>query len=268
MIESKNERRGREGATQRVPRNAAGYTLWNLPNLFHPELHPLLEALGYVAGYMVYRWQRARYGDVLGEDRRWLVIAAAAVGALLGARALGLLEQAPRVGLHWDEVWQAGGKTVVGGLLGGWLGVETVKKLAGVSARTGDLFAVPLCVGIAVGRLGCFFAGLADDTYGTATTLPWGVDFGDGVRRHPTQLYEFVFLVVLAWVLWRFQRRPHVEGQVFRLFLAAYLGWRLVVDFIKPQPMVAGMNWIQWACVAGLVVLVVAEGRRRREMTA
>jgi phosphatidylglycerol---prolipoprotein diacylglyceryl transferase len=124
------------------------------------------------------------------------------------------------------------------------------------------LFAVPLCVGIAIGRLGCFFAGLADDTYGKATTLPWGVDFGDGVRRHPTQLYEFLFLAVLACVLWRWEKRPHGEGQVFRGFMAAYLGWRLVIDFLKPQPLVAGMNWIQWACVVGLVVLAVGESRR------
>jgi prolipoprotein diacylglyceryltransferase len=235
-----------------------------LLSIFHPELHPLFEAAGYAAGFAVYRWERARRGDALTDERRWVVIAAAAVGALVGARALGLLEQAPRLGLHWSQVMQPGGKTIVGGLLGGWAAVELAKKVAGVRSRTGDLFAVPLCVGIAVGRLGCFFAGLADDTYGKVTTLPWGVDFGDGVRRHPTQLYEFLFLMVLAVALWRWQRRPHVEGQVFRGFLAAYLGWRLVEDFLKPQPVVAGMNWIQWACVVGLVALAVGEWRRRR----
>jgi prolipoprotein diacylglyceryltransferase len=213
----------------------------------------------------VYKWQRARQGDALNDERRWLVIAAAAVCALLGARFLGLLEQAPKMGLHWSQVLQPGGKTIVGGLLGGWLGVEVVKKLVGVRSRTGDLFAVPLCVGIAIGRIGCFFAGLADDTYGKATTLPWGVDFGDGVHRHPTQLYEFVFLSLLAWWLWRWERRPHVEGQVFRGFMAGYLGWRLAIDFLKPQPVVDGMNWIQWACVVGLVALGVGEWRRRKQ---
>lgn len=235
--------------------------------MFHPELHPLFEALGYAGGFAVYKWQRAEQGDALSDERRWMVIAAAAVGALVGARALGLLEQTPRVGLHWNELLQPGGKTIVGGLLGGWAGVELVKRVMGVRSRTGDLFALPLCVGIAIGRLGCFFAGLADDTYGVATTLPWGVDFGDGVRRHPTQLYEFLFLIMLAAVLWWWQRRPHGEGHVFRGFMAAYLGWRLVIDFIKPQPLVGGMNWIQWACVAGLVVLGVSEVRERAEAT-
>jgi len=260
--------RGCRSSWNDVRRSEFGrYTRWNLPKLFHPELHPLFEALGYVGGYLVYRWQRTRFGDGLSDEHRWVVIAAAAVGALIGARALGLLEQAPQMGLHWSEVLQPGGKTVVGGLLGGWLGVEVAKRAMGVRWRTGDLFAVPICAGIAMGRLGCFFAGLADDTYGTATTLPWGVDFGDGVRRHPTQLYEFLFLAVLAWVLWRWQNRPHQEGQVFRGFMAAYLGWRLVIDFLKPQPLVAGMNWIQWACVTGLLVLGVGELRRRREMS-
>ncbi|MES2392766.1 MAG: prolipoprotein diacylglyceryl transferase family protein, partial [Acidobacteriota bacterium] len=128
---------------------------------------------------------------------------------------------------HWQQLVQPGGKTIVGGLLGGWMGVELVKALRGVKGRTGDLFAVPLCVGIAVGRLGCFFAGLADDTYGVATSLPWGVDFGDGVRRHPTQIYEFLFLCGLALVLAKWMKRPHAEGVVFRGFMAAYLGWRL-----------------------------------------
>src|ERR1700722_7369846 len=201
--------------------------------IFHPELHPVLEASGYVAGYLVFRWERAKSGDALKDEHRWAVIAAAAVGALIGSRALGLLEQAPAMGLHWSDWVQPGGKTVVGGLLGGWLAVELLKLMMRVRTRTGDLFAVPLCVGIAVGRLGCFFAGLADDTYGVAMKLPWGVDFGDGVRRHPTQLYEFLFLTVLAVVLWKWQQRPHAGVSFFVGFLAAFFLWRLGFVFLS-----------------------------------
>lgn len=211
-----------------------------------------------MGGYLVFRWERAKSGDALKDEHRWAVIAAAAVGALIGSRVLGLLEQAPAMGLHWSDWVRPGGKTIVGGLLGGWLAVEVLKLCLHVRARSGDLFAVPLCVGIAIGRLGCFFAGLADDTYGVATKLPWGVDFGDGVKRHPTQLYEFLFLAVLAVVLWKWQKRPHAEGTIFRGFLAAYLGWRLAIDFLKPQPLIAGMNAIQWACVAGLIALLLS----------
>ena len=82
-------------------------------------------------------------------------------------------------------------------------GVEIAKRAAGVTASTGDAFVVPLAVGIAIGRMGCFVAGLHDDTYGNATTLPWGVDFGDGVARHPTQLYDIAFVCAAALVLVR-----------------------------------------------------------------
>ena len=101
--------------------------------------------------------------------------------------------------------------------------------------------------------MGCFLTGLSDDTYGTPTALPWGIDFGDGIPRHPTQLYEIAFLAVLAAALaWR-ARRPYARGDLFKLFMVGYLGWRLAVDFIKPaHATLLGMNPIQLACVAGL----------------
>jgi phosphatidylglycerol:prolipoprotein diacylglycerol transferase len=223
----------------------------------HPGLHPVFEALAYAVGYAFYKLLRARNGDALNEERRWLIIAATAMGALAGSRILGLLEQAPRVGFHWQSLLVPGGKTIVGGLLGGWLAVEIAKPLLDIHTRTGDLFAIPLCLGIAIGRIGCFLAGLADDTYGKPTSLPWAIDFGDGIPRHPTQLYEIAFLLLLAAVLYWLSRRPHGNGALFRVFMAAYLTWRLLIDFIKPQPLLHGMNVIQWACVAGLMALAI-----------
>ena len=235
----------------------------------HPALHTVFETLAYAVGYAVYRRSRSRSGDILDDDRRWLIIAAAAVGALLGSRILGLLEQAPKLHLTWSSLLLPGGKTIVGGLLGGWVAVELIKRLRGIQSRTGDLFAVPLCIGIAIGRIGCFLAGLADDTYGTPTSVPWAIDFGDGIPRHPTQLYEIAFLLVLALVLHRYNQRPHREGLTFRLFLPAYLSWRFLIDFIKPQPIVFGLNLIQWSCLAGLIALfpdIVSIVRPRRVM--
>jgi phosphatidylglycerol:prolipoprotein diacylglycerol transferase len=232
-----------------------------LLNIFHPELHPLLETLGYVGGYAYYRRERVRRGDLLNDERRWSVIASAAVGGLLGSRFFGVLEQLPTPGFHWQQLFAiaGGGKTIVGGLLGGWCGVELMKLFSGIRSRTGDLFAVPLCLGIAIGRIGCFFAGLADDTYGKPTTLSWGVNFGDGIPRHPTQLYEILFLAILGGTLYRWNARPHVEGRIFRAFLAAYLTWRFFIDFLKPQPLAHGLNIIQWVCIVGLALLTASE---------
>jgi prolipoprotein diacylglyceryltransferase len=231
----------------------------------HPVWHPVFETLAYAVGYAVFRRIRERQGDVVAEPQRWTVLAAAAVGALLGSRLLGLAEQGPiveaawRTGHMWQLVFSPGGKTIVGGLLGGWLGVEIVKRFNGIHRRTGDLFALPLCVGIAVGRIGCFIAGLADDTYGKPTTLPWAVDLGDGIGRHPVQIYEIIFLIILGTLISTRAKLP--EGARFRIFLGGYLAWRLVIDFLKPQPLIHGLNLIQWSCVSGVVVLILDEFR-------
>jgi prolipoprotein diacylglyceryltransferase len=231
----------------------------------HPAWHPVFETLAYAAGFATYRWMRSSRGDTLPEPQRWTVIAAAAIGALAGARLLGIAEQWPTVLTAWRAhqipalLIAPGGKTIVGGLLGGWFAVEAVKLVTGIRTRTGDLFAVPLCVGIAVGRIGCFVAGLADDTYGKPTSLPWAVDLGDGIGRHPVQIYEIVFLVLVGIFLG--SKRQWREGARFRIFMGSYLGWRFLIDFIKPQPLVAGLNLIQWSCLAGIAVLIVDEVR-------
>jgi phosphatidylglycerol---prolipoprotein diacylglyceryl transferase len=223
----------------------------------HPELHPVFEGLGYLLGFAAYKQASRASGDILNGQQRWKVIAAAIVGAVVGSRLLGLLVQMPfRLFTFSQLLTPDGGKTIVGGLLGGWLGVEITKKLSAIQTRTGDLFAIPLCIGIAVGRIGCLLAGLADDTYGKPTSLPWGVNFGDGIARHPTQAYEILFLALLALALYYRQRLPHSDGAIFRGFMTTYLSWRLLIDFLKPEPLVVGLSIIQWACVIGLVLLI------------
>ena len=219
------------------------------------SLHPhwIFETGAWTIGFWLYARARRTGGDVVdARVRRW-VIAAAAVGGLVGSRILHLLEDPSQTALYWrDPAFLLGGKTIVGGLIGGLIGVEWIKRRLGVTTATGDLLALPLITGIAIGRIGCFLTGLEDHAYGTATALPWGVDFGDAVPRHPAQLYETVFLAVLGAAVVNLRRRPYEVGDQFKVFMVGYLGWRLVVDFIKPGVTVAGFSMIQWACVAAL----------------
>jgi phosphatidylglycerol:prolipoprotein diacylglycerol transferase len=232
----------------------------------HPHL--LFEGMGYAVAFALFLWLRQRRGDAIEAPMRWSVIAAAFVGGALGSKLLYWAEDPAATAVHWREfTYLMGGKTIIGGLIGGWIAVELMKKYVGITESTGDLLAVPLAVGIGIGRIGCFLTGLSDKTYGTPTTLPWGVDFGDGVPRHPTQLYEFVFLVVLAIVLYRRDAARRVStqglfgcslqsGDVFKVFMVSYLGFRLLLDFWKPSdPAVfLGMGSLQWACLAAVLL--------------
>jgi hypothetical protein len=61
-----------------------------------------------------------------------------------------------------------GGKTIVGALVFGLVSVELMKRYIGVHQSTGDLYSIPLAVGIAIGRIGCFPPGSPT----TTTALP------------------------------------------------------------------------------------------------
>jgi len=168
----------------------------------HP--HIFFETLAYCVAFGVYLLLRRRFGDPISTPLRCAVIAAAVAGAALGSKVLFWLED-PRLTWHnlHDPVYIMGGKTIVGALVFGLISVELIKRYIGLRESTGDLYAIPLALGIAIGRIGCFLTGLPDNTYGTPTSLPWAVDFGDGIPRHPTQLYEIVFLLALVPILYK-----------------------------------------------------------------
>src|SRR5437879_11601250 len=92
------------------------------------DLHMLFETLAYVLGYQLYRRLRRSFGDPLSQDHRWWIIATAAVGAVLGSKILGCMEQAPEIVHQWrNPAYLVSGKSIVGGLVGGWMAVEWIK---------------------------------------------------------------------------------------------------------------------------------------------
>jgi prolipoprotein diacylglyceryltransferase len=195
-----------------------------------------MELIAYTGGFQLYLHLRRRSASRLEPETNLWIITGAILGAAIGSKVLAWAESFDALRPHLSDprAW-LGGKTIVGGLLGGWVGVELAKWRTRVRRSTGDLMVFPLIFGMAVGRVGCFLTGLDDHTYGVATSLPWGVDFGDGVRRHPSQLYDMVFLAALALGLWFNRARFGKAGQMFRTFMLCYMAWRFGVEFLKPR---------------------------------
>lgn len=219
-------------------------------------VHFVMETLGMFIGFRYFLWLKKKQGDPVESSNRVWILIAATFGALLGSRVVGALENpaalmaAPK---WWVYAYQQ--KTVVGGLLGGLFLVEAAKWLLKEKTSSGDLFVYPFILAMILGRIGCFSMGVYEETYGLPSQLPWALDLGDGLLRHPVALYEILFWVML-WTGLRMlnKNRLLANGALFKIFMLCYLGFRFMLDFIKPHySWGIGLSTIQWACVLGWV---------------
>lgn len=183
----------------------------------------------------------------LSAAEKWGIALGAFCGAMIGAKL-------PFVFSDWQGLlsgaaWFANGKTILTGLVGGYFGVVIAKWTMDLKLKTGDSFAVPVAVSVAIGRLACFRAGCC---FGTPTELPWGVVFHhvDGLPRHPTQLYEFAFHAILAGMLFAMQAQGLFRGQLIKFYILCYLVYRFVSEFIRPEARLwANLTGYQWASI-------------------
>ena len=228
-----------------------------------PWTHLVFDLAGWTAGaavgFALYRWRLAARVRTLASATGPGYFLSLAFGAGLGAWAAGSLNtlQGPAPELS---------HSVAGALVGAIVAVEIYKAFRGLRGSTGSVFVGSFATGVMVGRWGCFFAGLPDRTYGIATSLPWGVDLGDGVSRHPVQIYESLamaaFLAVYVWGLSR--RAPWAMRRGFYALCAWYGAQRFVWEFLKPYPAVVGpFNLFHILC-GGLVLYGVGYYLRDR----
>ena len=220
--------------------------------------------LGLVMGYLAKSVEEKRLNLLTSTNRRW-VTAGALIGAMVGAK-LGLLLYLPfdewRQSIRELLLSEWGGRTILGALFGGFVGVEVAKKALGITIATGDPYAIGLPLGQALGRVGCFIGGCC---YGRA------LDESSPLRNlhlvtHPAQLYEGALDLAVAVTLFSIRKQPRAPGLLFRYYLLSYAAIRFVMDFFRgdEKQLLGPLSYAQWFCLACGVALTLDVARRRR----
>ena len=157
------------------------------------------------------------------------------IGMLVGARVFEVLVYDPSFYFanpgQIIAIWK-GGLSFHGGLVGilvaGWWYCRS-KKIS--LLRVADMLIVPLAIGQALGRLGNFING---ELYGKVTKVAWAVIFpGAEGARHPSQLYEAFYDVVIFSVLFGLRDRKYKPGTLLALFLIMYAVFRSITEFFR-----------------------------------
>jgi phosphatidylglycerol---prolipoprotein diacylglyceryl transferase len=198
--------------------------------------HAIWYACGYLVGLAAFVWMAKRRG--MATTGVLLTAGVGLLGGLIGANLA-----------QWLTTGTPG-KSVLGALIGGYLAVFLFKKTIGLRRPTGDLFAVAICAGEAVGRWGCFFGGCC---YGKPTEVAWAVWQHDALR-HPTQIYlslaSLAILLPLLW--WEYHSPP--ENFLFCIQGMLYCIARFVIEFYRETPSASNaLTVAQWACLFGFV---------------
>ncbi len=103
--------------------------------------------------------------------------------------------------------------------------------------KTLDIFAPSLCIGEALGRLGCLSAGCC---YGKGSALPWAITFTHpqslaplDVPLHPTQLYSSLQALIIFFILLFIKRFKTFEGELTWSYTLSYALFRFLIEMFR-----------------------------------
>jgi prolipoprotein diacylglyceryltransferase len=231
-------------------------------DLPHIAIHSIFDALAWAsAALATVTLSRFAHIDFPVAPRRHSAYYAAFVaGAAIGAYLFGTLNL---IACGMPGI----GRSIEGAIFGAVVGVEAYKRFAGIDARTGARFAAPLAIGVAIGRIGCYFSGIDDFTYGTPANWPWCHDFGDGVLRHPVPLYESASMALFLafYLVAAIRNNRFVVDNGLYLAILWYAVQRFAWEFVKPYAGVLGPLTIFQILsillsIYALVMLLTAKG--------
>ncbi|HEY2572764.1 MAG TPA: prolipoprotein diacylglyceryl transferase family protein [Verrucomicrobiaceae bacterium] len=188
-------------------------------------------------------------------------------GAFLGAKLAYLFAEGWRdwpMPDRWVRLFA--GKSVIGGLLGGYVGVELMKWLVGFQKYTSDLFALVLPPGIALGRVGCWLQGCCQGK--PVADCWWAARDSSGVARWPSAQVELVFQMVMLGVLLVLRGDPRFQGRLIFVYFAAYGVFRFFHEWMRDTPVLAaGLSGYQMLSIVTAGIGVILFRKRGRDGT-
>ena len=205
-------------------------------------LYPFVMLVSLASGALLSRRYKSQL-KLHSTQKLWIGLFAFC-GAMIAAKLPFLIPGLP--GFNAESGILISGKTILFGLVGGYVGVEFAKWMIGVKTKTGDSFVVPVAVSIGIGRIACFCGGCC---FGTPTSMPWGVRFDhiDQQLRHPTQLYEMIFHFTMAAICAVFYERRIFRQQLIKFYFISYFAYRFLTEFIRPEQRIAmNLTSYQW----------------------
>lgn len=223
----------------------------------------LLMALGVLAALKVFDYECERYG--WNKDRLSRMVVGVFLLGLVGARGVYVLTRLSDPAANiWDLIFNfRAGFVYYGGYAAAWLALIGYLKWWGRDLNFWavlDTSVLGICIGLALGRIGCLLGGCC---YGSATTLPWGVIMVAEPHLghlHPVQFYEFLFLVIFFVYLWRLRLHKAYEGQILVQYTFVYSIGRYLLEFLRGD-LIRGFviePWLSTSQFIGLLFIPVA----------
>jgi prolipoprotein diacylglyceryltransferase len=223
-----------------------------LPTIFNLPTYTLFVTLGIVAGLIYYlsdTQKRHAHSEGVIE-----IVSAGLIFGVIGSKIPVIIENPSLENLFFA-------KSILGGLIGGMFGVILIKRIYHIKLKLGNIIAPSIALGMIFGRIGCFLNGCC---YGIVA--PWGIDFGDGNLRYPTQLFEIGFHLIAFILLHHYKTRVQTPGILFKFYLLAYFIFRFFIEFIRENPIIfAGMSIYQSISLFGIgyILFVIRNNMKR-----
>ncbi|HEV2073130.1 MAG TPA: prolipoprotein diacylglyceryl transferase family protein [Thermomicrobiales bacterium] len=230
--------------------------------------HDVFTALGLLVGLLLY-YGELRWRGML-EFRIFVISVMAIFGGGIGARIITAWEHLPyysnQAGAPLTYLISHSGKSIIGGIVGGYIAIVLAKRSLGYTHSTGDCYAAAIPLALVIGRVGCL---LSELPLGTPTSLPWGVSVPESATRqfadcpgcqgtmHPSMVYEIIFHLSAFLLILRYRHLIPVRGDTLKLYLLIAAVFRFLVEFVRANPdQVSGLSGPQIVLIplTGLLV--------------